>query len=213
MKRDSVVIYRNFYEGLKGVGERSYKRIMNAVLAYALDGIEPKLNGLEYTVFLQAKTQIDANNRKFENGKQGGRPRNQNETKEEPNNNQNETKEEPNETKVEPSHANEKCEMRNVVVSKKESKNINIFKKTNCERACARESYDELMDDWELSKPVKDAFWRFIQACTLNGHKITNDKLDGIIAEMEIRQGLSDEDKIRALNDAVNGGYLDIKRG
>ena len=218
MKRDSVVIYRNFYEGLKGVSERSYKRIMNAVLSYALDGIEPKLSGLEYAVFSQAKTQIDANNRKFENGKQGGRPRNQSEenenqteTTEEPNHNQTITKEKPNETKPEPSHANEKCKMRNVIlkVSKKESKERDLKNNNN---ACALESYGDIMDEWGCSPPVKLALGRFIQHCRLNGQTLTNDRLNGIIRELDLVQGLDDDEQVRAIDTAINGGYFDIRR-
>lgn len=69
--RDSVVIYRSLYEALKGVNERSYKKVMQAILGYAMDGKEPNLTGLEMTVFLIAKPQIDANNIKYENGKKG----------------------------------------------------------------------------------------------------------------------------------------------
>lgn len=71
MKRDSVVIYRNLYEALQKVGDKSYKRIMNAILKYSLDGEESNLNGAENAVFQLARTQIDANNRKYENGKKG----------------------------------------------------------------------------------------------------------------------------------------------
>lgn len=82
IKRDSVVIYRNLFEALQEVPERAYKRVMNAVLKYAMDGEELELKGLEKSVFNLAKTQIDANNKKYENGKKGaefgslgGRPR------------------------------------------------------------------------------------------------------------------------------------------
>ena len=71
IKRDSVVIYRNLFEALQEVPERAYKRVMNAVLKYAMDGEESELKGLEKSVFNLAKTQIDANNKRYENGKKG----------------------------------------------------------------------------------------------------------------------------------------------
>ena len=77
MKRDSIVIYRSFYEAMQRVQKRSYKKIMNAVLKYGLDGTESSLNGTELAIFLMVKPQIDANNRKFESGQKGGRPKNQ----------------------------------------------------------------------------------------------------------------------------------------
>lgn len=90
MTRDSIVIYRNLYEALQDVSVNSYKRIMNAVLKYGLDGEELELKGTEKAVFQIARTQIDSNNKKYENGKKGasfgklgGRPRkNHDESKE-----------------------------------------------------------------------------------------------------------------------------------
>lgn len=206
MQRDSVVIYRDLFEGLMGVPERSYKRIMNAVLAYAMDGIEPKLNGLEYALFRQAKSGIDANNRKYENGKQGGRPKNQSEENE----NQSETKENQSETKP---NLNVKCKMLNdkcILESKKESKKEDIYLKNNTQGA--RETYDEIMDDWGCSPPVKAALGRFIQHCTLNGQKLTNDRLNGIIEELDFKQGLTEDEQVKALDTAIAKGYYDIKR-
>lgn len=71
MKRDSVVIYRNLYEALQDLSDKQYKRIMNAVLKYSMDGEESELTNIEKAVFQMAKTQIDSNNRKYENGKKG----------------------------------------------------------------------------------------------------------------------------------------------
>lgn len=71
MKRDSVVIYRNLYEAMQNVSERSYKKIMNAILKYSMDGEECNLSGMEKAIFDMAKTQIDANNKRYENGKKG----------------------------------------------------------------------------------------------------------------------------------------------
>lgn len=156
MKRDSVVIYRDLFEGLKGVPERSYKRIMNAVLSYAMDGEEPKLSGLEYALFRQAKSAIDANNRKYENGKQGGRPKNQSEENE----NQSETKDEPNGNQTEiKSNLNVKCKMLNdkgEMFKEKERKKENINIKNNTQ--CARDVNFSQMSDAELlefgKKPI-----------------------------------------------------------
>ena len=123
MKRDSVVIYRNLYEALQDVSEKAYKRIMNAILKYSMDGEETILTGVEKAVFQMAKTQIDANNKKFENGKRGaefgalgGRPKNNEnptETPQKPHKNPTETPQKP---------LNEKCEMINEKYNLKESK-------------------------------------------------------------------------------------------
>lgn len=92
--RDSVVFYRSFYEAIKMLPAEQFKASALAILEYGLDGKEPETEGIERTVFCMAKPQIDANNRRYENGTKGGRPK----TKD----NQTETKDNLNETKPEP---------------------------------------------------------------------------------------------------------------
>ena len=94
--RESFVFYRGFYEALKDVDPDTKAAAIDALCAYALDGIEPKCSGAVSIFFKMARPQIDANNRRYENGKRGGRPKNQTETKQEPNRNQTETTAEPN---------------------------------------------------------------------------------------------------------------------
>lgn len=102
MKREKLTIYKDFMEAIQNVPERSYKKIMNAVLKYAFYCEETELSGMEEIIFKLAKTDIDKNNKRFLNGCKGGR----NKTKSEPNRNQTETKLEPNhnqsETKLKP---------------------------------------------------------------------------------------------------------------
>lgn len=157
--RDSVIIYRSFYEALQGVNEKSYKKIMNATLKYAMDEIEPVgLSGLEQTVFLLAKPQIDSNNRKYLAGKKGaefgasgGRPK-----------------------KV--------------------------------------ESYEKIMQEFCVEEIVKPTLWEFIKHCQLNKKTLTNDKLEGIIIELD-KTCEDEETKVAMLQNAINGGYFDVKRG
>ena len=94
--RDSVVFYRSFYEAIKNLPAEEFKRAACAILDYALDGLEPESRGIEWAIYTLAKPQIDANNRRYENGKKGGRQANQDVTKEEPNTNQSVTKAQPN---------------------------------------------------------------------------------------------------------------------
>lgn len=89
--RDSFVFYRSFADAIAGLPPEEYKKVMQAIIGYALDGTEPTAGGIEYTVFCLVKPQIDANNKRYENGKKGGRPI----TKQEPNNNQDVTKKKP----------------------------------------------------------------------------------------------------------------------
>ena len=79
--RDSFVFYRSFADAIAGLPPEEYKKVMQAIIGYALDGTEPTAGGIEYTVFCLVKPQIDANNKRYDNGKKGGRPI----TKQEPN--------------------------------------------------------------------------------------------------------------------------------
>lgn len=115
MERESFVIYRSFYEALKDLPDEMRLLLHDAIMEYGLYGIEPTdLPPIPKSIFTLIKPQLDANNRKYENGKKGGRPRkvqepehgqkatekeaekNQEETKPKPRKNQEETKAEPN---------------------------------------------------------------------------------------------------------------------
>ena len=94
--RDSFVFYRSFYEALLGMDKENQADCLMAVADYALNGKEPTMTPTVRMFFTLVRPQIDANNQKFENGKKGGRPRNQTETETKPKNNQEETKAKPN---------------------------------------------------------------------------------------------------------------------
>lgn len=93
--RDSIVFYRSFLEATEELPAEDFKRCIMTILKYGLDEEIPQTNGIEKTIFIMAKPQIDKNNKRYENGKKGGRPKNQTETEEEPNNNQNKTNQKP----------------------------------------------------------------------------------------------------------------------
>lgn len=105
--RDSVVFYRSFYEAIRMLPAEQFKASALAILEYGLDGKEPDTDGIERTVFCMAKPQIDANNRRYENGTKGGRPKtkpNQTETKD----NLDKTKTEPKEKEKVKENVNDK---------------------------------------------------------------------------------------------------------
>ena len=96
MNRESFVFYRGFAECIKELDKDVRCECYEALIDYALDGIEPETNGIVMAVFKAFKAQIDANNRRYENGQKGGRPKNQTETKTKPKQNQTETETKPN---------------------------------------------------------------------------------------------------------------------
>ena len=88
MARDSFIFYRSFYEAIKNLPPDMFKKSVEAIMDYGLDEMEPDGDGLEKTIFLLVKPQIDANNKRYANGTKGGRPI----TKPEPNHNQTESR-------------------------------------------------------------------------------------------------------------------------
>ncbi len=75
MERESILFYRSFYEVSKSLPEDEGNKFLKGLLEYAFYGIEPEFDGVSASFFMLIRPQIDANNRKFENGKKGGRPK------------------------------------------------------------------------------------------------------------------------------------------
>lgn len=98
--RNSFIFYRSFAEAANTLTEKERLRLYDSIVKYALDDEPPQLSGAASGLFYLIKPQIDANNKRFENGRRGGRPKepkdNQKETKPKPNHNQTITKAEPN---------------------------------------------------------------------------------------------------------------------
>lgn len=107
-KRDSFVVYRSFLDAINQLPKAKRWDALEAIAAYAMDHEEPDLDrlGVAGSVFLVAKPLVDKNNRRYENGKLGGRPgqKNQTETKPKPNHNQTITKPKPNDNQTKPNH-------------------------------------------------------------------------------------------------------------
>lgn len=132
--RDSFIFYRSFAEAIGSLSNRDRLRLFDALIAYALDDVEPDLSGAARGMFMLIRPQIDANNRRYENGKKGaehgskgGRPKNPKETPNEP-------QENPKETPNENVNGNE-----NLNVNQNENQNGNV-------------STD--VDVWSLSRSV-----------------------------------------------------------
>ena len=92
MQKESIIIYRSFYEAIKDLPLELQADAWKCIFEYGLNDIEPQIQGIVSTVFKLIKPQLDANKKRYENGTKGGRPK----TKTKPNNNQTITKVEPN---------------------------------------------------------------------------------------------------------------------
>lgn len=85
---ESMVFYKSFYDAIKGLAPEMQAEVYNAVFEYGLYGQTLELSPIANTIFTLIKPQIDANNKRRENGKKGaeygklgGRPKKDNGTK------------------------------------------------------------------------------------------------------------------------------------
>lgn len=75
MARDYFVFYRSFYIALKELPAEEFKKTISAVCEYSFDATEPDLDGIPFMAFELIRPHIDASNKRYEDGKKGGRPR------------------------------------------------------------------------------------------------------------------------------------------
>lgn len=96
--RDSIIFYRSFYEAIKELPNDIQGEVYSAIFEYSLNFNQVAISGLSKTIFTLIKPQLDANIKRFENGKKGGRKSKTEitEIEKEPKHNQKETKEEAN---------------------------------------------------------------------------------------------------------------------
>ena len=142
--RESFIFYRSFFEAAETLKSKDKLKLFETICDYALNGAEPDLEGAPAGMFKLLKPQIDANNRRFENGSKGGRPKkNQTETKTKPNNNQTETKAKRNNND-------------NVNVNVNDNVNVNVNDNNNNNDngvGCGGGSGDDVFNIWKRLTP------------------------------------------------------------
>ena len=98
--RKSFVFYGSWWEAIKNLPRDVQGDVLTAIIEYGLTGeTTEQLKPIAKAMLAMAKTQIDVNNTRFENGKKGGHPKpsdNQTTTKPKPSDNQTTTKPKPN---------------------------------------------------------------------------------------------------------------------
>lgn len=67
--RDSMIIYRSFYEAIKDLPKENQAEVWDAIFMFGLDKKETKLTGISSTIFRLIKPQLESNLKKYENGK------------------------------------------------------------------------------------------------------------------------------------------------
>lgn len=93
MARDGFIFYESFYDATKCLPDQTKLEAYRLLFEYALYGVEPESDdAIAVGFFKLMRPQIDANNKRRENGCKGGKK----DTEAEPNDNQTSTKPEPN---------------------------------------------------------------------------------------------------------------------
>ena len=76
MKRDSFIFYQSFYEAIVELPREIQGEVLTAVVEYGLYGeTTESLKPIAKAMMLLIKPQIDANQKRYENGCKGGRPK------------------------------------------------------------------------------------------------------------------------------------------
>lgn len=121
MERESFVFYRSFRDAFCVLDKDVRLRMYEAIIDYGLDLIEPHFEGIEKVLWTLIRPQLEANNKRFENGCKGGAPIGNQNARKQPKNNQKITEKQPKNNQKQPNvNVNE-----NVNVNVNENENVN----------------------------------------------------------------------------------------
>jgi len=73
MKRESVIIYRSFYESIKLLPENNQIEVWSAIFQFSFYGKNIELSETSKGFFILIKPQLLANNQRYINGVKGGK--------------------------------------------------------------------------------------------------------------------------------------------
>ncbi|MGN0683436.1 MAG: hypothetical protein ACI4JY_07125 [Oscillospiraceae bacterium] len=75
------------------------------------------------------------------------------------------------------------------------------------------QSHEQIMEEFGVSKTVREALRDFLRHCFVNHNLVTNDKLADIIIRLDECYRDNEVAKVASLKKAINGGYFDIVEG
>ena len=85
-----------------------------------------------------------------------------------------------------------------------------------CEEDCEElKSHEDIMREWELPLCITKTLKDFLRHCYINGHVVSNAKLDDILGRLFDKFGSRNGIDIKGANDCINtairGGFFDIR--
>lgn len=75
MERDSFIFYKSFYEAIKETDKETQNQLFNAICQKALYEKDIELTGTARILYVLIKPQLEANSKRYADGKKGGRPK------------------------------------------------------------------------------------------------------------------------------------------
>lgn len=170
--RESFIFYRSFYEALEGMDKESQADCLMALAKYALTGETGEMKPIVKMFLMMAKPQIDANNKRFENGckggefgKLGGRPRKTPIEEKEENENPKITPKKPLKNPTETPNVNDNV-------------NVNEYKENNNLAVITKESQQIDLEEW-----IKENKQEPLPAKQKNFKKPTADEVEAYVRE------------------------------
>lgn len=106
MERETFIFYRSFRDAFNALDKDVRLRMYEAVINYGLDLIEPHFEGIEKVLWTLIRPQLEANNKRFENGCKGGAPMGNQNARKQPKDNRETTKKQPRNNQKQPNNNN-----------------------------------------------------------------------------------------------------------
>ena len=106
MERETFIFYRSFRDAFNALDKDVRLRMYEAVINYGLDLVEPHFEGIEKVLWTLIRPQLEANNKRFENGCKGGAPIGNQNARKQPKDNRETTKKQPRNNQKQPNNNN-----------------------------------------------------------------------------------------------------------
>ena len=201
--RESFIFYKSFYDSIKELAPEEQVQIYNAIFEYEFNKNEVELKGVCKSIFTLIIPQLQANDKRYENGKKGGRPK----TKTKPKQNQKITKIKPN------VNDNVNVNVNDNVNNNSSSNNIYEYIEENFGRMLSPIEYQEI-STWENNELTRYA----IKDAVLNGKCnikyiskiLENYKKNSIITVHQAQEATNrykESKKYKTANDRANEVY------
>ncbi|MBQ7913757.1 MAG: hypothetical protein IJ308_08495 [Clostridia bacterium] len=233
--KDSFVLYTKYEEQISLLSDAQAGVLLRALICYQSQKDLPEMDGMTNIVFTVIRQQIDFDNQKYDevcavrkaSGAQGGRPPKRVENKgnkpkkpngfenkdEKPNGyfkNQTKAKKPESDTDTDTDTDNDT----DIEERKKEIYINNNLTPSACEEEYEDESelisHEDIMRNFGISKTLTNELKDFLRQCYINGHIVSNEKLEDIVFRL-IDDLNDDVSRVACVRRAISGGYFDIK--